>query len=207
VASNDYRIFEKKGNPNDIDSCVSIVWDGSGSMCGDKQKRSTMACAIIEEALKPLMPMKITNFTTEYRLVKHFQVKKFDDRDMNKNYAYSYGSSRSFNGGNKDGYSIKIASAELMRRPEQNKILIVLSDGLPSDYPSHSKAIGDVREAVKAARKNGIKVIAIFFGDEGFRKNTMDEYREMYEKNLISCAPQDISKELVKQIRMLFMQK
>ena len=207
VGVNDYRIFEKKGTPIHIDSCVSIVWDGSGSMCGEKQKRSTMACAIIEEALKPLMPMKITNFTTEGNVVKHFQVKKFEERDANRNYAYSYGSSRSFSGGNKDGYSIKVATAELMKRSEQNKILMVLSDGLPSDYRSHSQAINDVKTAVKDARKAGIKVIAIFFGDEGFRRNTMDEYKEMYEKNLISCAPQDISKELVKQVRMLLMQK
>lgn len=207
VGTNDFRIFEKKGNPLNVDSCVSIVWDGSGSMCGSKQKLSTMACAIIEEALKPLMPMKITNFTTEGNCVKHFQVKKFEDRDPVRNYAYSYGSSRSFSGGNKDGYSIKVATAELMKRSEQNKILLVLSDGLPSDYRSHAQAIGDVKTAVKNARKAGIKVIAIFFGDEGFRRNTMDEYKEMYEKNLISCAPQDISKELVKQVRMLLMQK
>ena len=207
VSTNDFRIFEKKGNPLNVDSCVSIVWDGSGSMCGEKQKRSTMACAIIEEALKPLMPMKITNFTTEGNCVKHFQVKKFEDRDTNRNYAYSYGTSRSFSGGNKDGYSIKVATAELMKRSEQNKILMVLSDGLPSDYRSHAQAIGDVKTAVKNARKAGIKVIAIFFGDEGFRRNTMSEYKEMYEKNLISCAPQDISKELVKQVRMLLMQK
>lgn len=207
VGTNDYRIFEKKGNPNDIDSCISIVWDGSGSMCGEKQKRSTIACAIIEEALKPLMPMKITNFTTEGGVVKHFQVKKFEDRDTVRNYAYSYGSSRSFTGGNKDGYSIKVATTELMKRSEQNKILLVLSDGLPSDYRSHAQAIGDVKTAVKTARQNGIKVIAIFFGNDDFRRNTMEEYKEMYEKNLISCAPQDISKELVKQIRMLFMQK
>ena len=94
-----------------------------------------------------------------------------------------------------------------MKRSEQNKILLVLSDGLPSDYHSHAQAIGDVKTAVKTARQNGIKVIAIFFGNDDFRRNTMEEYKEMYEKNLISCAPQDISKELVKQIRMLFMQK
>ena len=207
VSVNDYRIFEKKGTPYNNDSCLSIVWDGSGSMCGEKQSQSTIACAVIEEALKPLMPVKITNFTTDCNMVKHFQVKNFGDNDSSRNYAYSYGSSRSFNGGNKDGYSIKVATAELMKRSEANKILIVLSDGLPSDYHSHSQAINDVKVAVKDARKNGVKVIAVFFGDDGFRRNTMSEYMEMYERNVIACAPENISKELVKQIRMLFMQK
>lgn len=205
IATNDYRIFEKKGQPYHIDSCLAIVWDGSGSMCGEKQRQSTLACATIEEALKPLMPIKITNFTTEGSVVKHYNVKGFNDVDQQKNYAYSYGSSRGFSGGNKDGYSIKVTTKELLKRSESNKIMIVMSDGLPSDYRSHSEALSDVKNAVKEARKNGIKVIAMFFGDSRFRKNTFNEYKAMYERNLINCSPENITKELVKEISKLFM--
>lgn len=207
IGAMDYRIFEKKGQPYHVDTCLTIVWDGSGSMCGEKQKQSTIACATIEEALKPLMPIKVINFTTEGNVVKHFNVKGFGDTDKNRNYAYSYGSSRSFSGGNKDGYSIKIATKELQKRSEANKIMIIMSDGLPSDYRSHGDALSDVKTAVKNARKDGIKVIAMFFGDNSFRKNTYNEYKAMYEKNLINCAPENITKELVKEIRALFMSR
>jgi len=207
IGANDYRIFEKKGQPYAVDTCLTIVWDGSGSMCGEKQKQSTIACATIEEALKSLMPMKIINFTTESNMVKHYNVKGFEDVNNNKNYAYSYGSSRSFSGGNKDGYSIKVATKELQKRSEANKIMIIMSDGLPSDYRGHGEALGDVKTAVKNARKDGIKVIAMFFGDTSFRRNTYAEYKAMYEKNLINCAPENITKELVKEIRNLFMSR
>jgi nitric oxide reductase activation protein len=151
------------------------------------------------------MPIKITNFTTEGSVVKHYNVKGFNDVNQQKNYAYSYGSSRGFSGGNKDGYSIKVTTKELLKRSEANKIMIVMSDGLPSDYRSHSEALSDVKNAVKEARKNGIKVIAMFFGDSSFRKNTFNEYKAMYERNLINCSPENITKELVKEIRKLFM--
>lgn len=202
---NDYRIFEKKGEPFFLDTAFAIVWDGSGSMAGDKQKQSTIACAIIEEALKYLLPLKIVNFTTSGNRVVHYNVKGFDDNNPKKNYAYSFGSSRSFDGGNKDGYSIRVVAKELMKRPESNKIMIIMSDGLPSDYNNSKLGLNDVRTVVKKARKDGIKVIPMFFGDNNFRRETLPKYKLMYEKNIINCSPENITKELVKQIKMLLM--
>lgn len=54
--------------------------------------------------------------------------------------------------GNKDGYSIRAAALDLAKRTERRKILMVLSDGLPSGYFSEAEAIDDVRTAVQAAR-------------------------------------------------------
>lgn len=207
VATNDNRIFEKKGTPYNADTAIAIAWDGSGSMSGDKQVKSTIACATIEEALKPIVPLRIINFTVDGRMVKHFIVKKFEDRRKDINYSYSYGSSRGFNGGNKDGYSIKVLTQELLKRPEKTKVLFVLSDGEPSDYPSYKEAYDDVRNAVNFARRNSIIVISIFFGTEDFRKNSLPNYEYMYGKDLISCDPKDIYKALVKSIRRLLIKR
>lgn len=202
IVQNDYRLFQKKIEPNKTNAAVAICWDGSGSMSGTKQRQSTVACAIIEEGLKGLIPLKIVNFTTSYsNMVHHYIVKDFSDVDKRKNYAYSYGASRSFSGGNKDGYSIKILAKELEKRSEEQKLLIVLSDGLPSDYPSIGKGMGDVHDAVKAARKKGIEVISIMFGEKDFRESEYDNYLKMYESGLISTDPARIQEELIKQIK------
>lgn len=203
LGANDIRIFEKKGNPSKVDTCISICWDGSGSMCGAKQASSTNACAVIEEAVKGFIPLRIINFTTMSAGVTHYNVKDFNQENPRVNYAYSYGTSRSFNGGNKDGYSINIAAKELEKRPEARKFLIVASDGLPSDYRSGQEALDDVKNAVKKARDKGIHVIPIFFGDESFRKQTYQNYLYMYEKNLISCDTKDIAKCLVEELKKI----
>ena len=97
-------------------------------------------------------------------------------------------------GGNKDGFSIRAASAELLAQPYRKKILIVLSDGLPSDYNGgYAAGIADVLSAVLSARKSGIEVISIFFGDGEDSEN----FREMYgRRNCIVTEPDMIGDRL-----------
>lgn len=204
---NDFAIFEQKSTPDKTDAAVYILWDNSGSMCGSKQRLSTIACSVIEEGLKGLIPIKITAFTTECGMVKHFKVKDFADKAKSHNYAWSHGTARSFGGGNKDGYSIKIATKEIMKRPEKLKLLIVLSDGLPSDYPGIDYAMNDVKQAVKTARKNGVEVISVMFGEDDFRESEWKNYELMYETGIIATSPEKLTAALVKQIRKILFNK
>lgn len=204
---NDFGIFETKSTPDKTNAAVYILWDNSGSMCGAKQRLSTIACSVIEEGLKGLVPLKITAFTTESGMVKHFRVKGFNDKDRSHNYAWSHGNGRYFNGGNKDGYSIKVATTEMMKRSEQLKLLIVLSDGLPSDYPSTQEAMDDVRDAVKDARKNGVEVISVMFGEDDFRSSEFRNYEYMYKSGIIATSPEKLTGELIKQIRKILFNK
>ena len=85
--------------------------------------------------------------------------------------------------GNKDGYSIRAAALDLAKRTERRKILMVLSDGLPSGYFSEAEAIDDVRTAVQAARRRGLLVIPIIYTAR--TDENVDAYRRMYEKSMI----------------------
>lgn len=198
----EYNVFIKRGHPSVTDAVVSICWDGSGSMHGAKQKYSGQACAIIEEGFKGFVPLKIINFTVNGSQVIHFLVKDFDENSSSVNYAYSYFHSKGFNGGNKDGFSIRICAKELLKRPERDKILLVLSDGQPTDY-TYIKPETDVKNAVKWARSKGIFVAAMFFGDEYFRQSSQQVYEYMYEKNLINSAPEELPSRLVKILSKL----
>ena len=53
-----------------------------------------------------------------------------------------------------------------MARPERKKLLIVLSDGLPSNYNGSPTGKDDVRSAVDIAIRSGISVISIYFGGD-----------------------------------------
>lgn len=202
VAMDEYNVFTKDLNKSNVDAVVEICWDGSGSMCGGKQNYSGQACAIVEEGLKGLVPLKIINFSTDWKHVIHYLVKDFNDKDRSVNYAMSYTKSKGFNGGNKDGYSIRVCTQDLLKRPEKDKILIVMSDGLPTDYNSINPE-DDVKDAVKQARKRGIIVIPIFFGDERFRESSFNEYEYMYEKFIINSAPEELPDRLVKLLEKL----
>lgn len=196
----DLSVFKERKLPTIVDAVYYICWDGSGSMCGSKQSQSAYACAVIEEAVRGLYPMKIINFSTHGSVV-HYVVKEFDDRTK-KNAAYSFGAQRSFSGGNKDGYSIRQCTEELIKRKEQNKFLIVLSDGAPSDYSSHREAVDDVKSAVAFARQNKIDVTSIFFGSQGERDGQIELYNEMYGAgHIISCDPSEIVNHMVQIVK------
>lgn len=204
VKLKEYNIFDKLGRPSETDAVVEICWDGSGSMHGAKQKYSAQACAIIEEGLKGFIPLKIINFSTDWseQKVVHYLVKDFNENSRSVNYSTSYGISKGFNGGNKDGYDIRVCTQELLKRPERDKILIILSDGLPSDYNS-IRPMDDVKSAVKAAREKGIYVVAMFFGSDLFRQREYKNYEYMYQKNLINSSPEEIPERLVKILKKL----
>lgn len=200
VPANNPAVFKKKTYPVVNEAVYYICWDGSGSMYGDKQQQSGYACAVIEEAVRGIYPLKVINFSTCGQVV-HYVVKDFDERTK-RNCSYSFAAKRSFSGGNKDGYSIRQCTEELMHRREPNKFLIVLSDGAPSDYESHDAAIKDVKEAVAYARAHKIDVTSIFFGSAGEREREIDLYNEMYGAgHIISCEPEAIVNHLIKIVK------
>ena len=203
----EYRIFEKKGDPDETDYAVSILVDNSGSMgCQvyDEETKANLgtravcaknACVVFEEGLKGLVPLKIARFEENGALIHH-EVRGFEEASKTKN--YSWDMSTGTGNGNTDGFSIDVAVHELAKRPEKEKILFVLSDGCPTGYRSTKDGLTHVREVVEAARKNGIRVIAIRFGIDA-----VDTYKYMYQHSYISCHPKDIQKQLTKMLKKI----
>lgn len=203
----DETIFERRTKIDRSSITFYILIDNSGSM-GDavsvslrKFEAARSAAAVVEEAVKSLLPCKIALFNEVYK-TNHIVIKDFDDRQKGN---FSWNSLKTImpNGSNADSVNIRIAAEELSRRREVRKVLFVLSDGLPSAYDSAEDAGREVRQAVKDARSKGIFVIPIMFGTKSFLENNFDEYQKMYEKNIISCSPQQITATLVKTFRLV----
>ena len=190
----DGNVFEKKGARNK-DYAFYLLQDGSGSMGGTKEIESATTLSIIEEGLKEYSALKISTFASSGGNVVHYTAKQFDD-NRKFNHSYSFLKTRRANGGNKDGFSIRIATKELLKRQEQKKVLFVLSDGLPSQYSSQETALNDVRKAVEEARTKGIEVIAVMFGSDHFIQSAKSSYEYMYQYGIIACNPEDIGRKI-----------
>ena len=104
---------------------------------------------------------------------------------------------------NFDGYSIRYASKMLQKRPEKNKLLIVISDGQPAAnvYDSYSNiGVADTKDAVRQATADGVIVHGIAIG------GTSDTVlREIYgvnytENNDLSDLLKEFGSAILKQL-------
>ena len=183
--------------------------DNSGSMAGagavvnggrsisSKSTLSRIAASIIEYALRDLARVKISLFDVSLGKIRHATLKQFDEK-TNGTRLYNSINHVGIGCGNKDGYSIRVATKELAARRESMKVLLILADGLPSDYNGGEKAgLIDVKNAVKEARQKGIRVIPIMFGDARFRAQSAEDFAFMYG-SFISCNPVDVCDEFYK---------
>ena len=192
LARNDVRVFQKKGVDKPGDTAVYILIDDSGSMCGAKTEAAFCAAAVQEEGFKAHIPLKIVSFTTRTGII-HKVIKGWDEQHA-WNCCYNF--LRHHDGiqyGNDDQYDIRIAAKELLQRPEKNRILIVLSDGTPSD-------VEDTKAAIDEARKRGVKVAGIYFeyGEIGM---DADDFRHMYQRDYVCCTTDEIDKNLSKILK------
>lgn len=211
VGMRDPHVFMRKGQPMKADLATFLLLDNSGSMSSqgaktevngrvtylDKSTLSRTAAGIIERGLSKFTAMKISLFDVSGSQIRHATLKKFDERSTGSK-CYNSMPGVGTGGGNKDGYSIRIATADLMTRRESKKVLVILSDGLPSDYNGGTRAgMNDVREAIREARRKGVIVIPIMFGRASDREQMKDNFSYMYGQ-FISCDPIDITDEFTK---------
>ena len=162
-----YSVSQPSNNPN---VTIYILVDCSGSMTGrEKMKRAREAAILLHEACKELkIPHIITGFSTgRYKEVLHIPVIKYAEKEKSHQ-LIELDSMKE----NRDGYSIRVATHELLSLPvsdKNTKILMVLSDGIPRDFSDrywNNIAVADTAKSVREAEKKEIKVIGIYFGSE-----------------------------------------
>ena len=181
-------VFRRKAPPSKRETAFYLLIDRSGSMGagiggGNSKLFTALAtAAVLEEALKGIAYTKIVAFDGGTNAVEHCVIKDFDQKEIGSRCMDAMTQIAAGNG-NKDGYSIRAAALDLAKRTERRKILMVLSDGLPSGYFSEAEAIDDVRTAVQAARRRGLLVIPIIYTAR--TDENVDAYHRMYEKSMI----------------------
>lgn len=195
------HIFKSKTPPKTRETAFYLLIDRSGSMGtglgngSSKLFTALMTAAMIEEALKDIAYTKIVAFDGGPDIVEHCVIKDFEQKEFGSR-CYDAITQISAGNGNKDGYSIRVASMELIKRCEKRRILVVLSDGLPSAYRGETEAIEDVRSAVHEAKRRGIIVIPVIYAAD--TKHSLDAYTQMYGKSLVLASDSSILSEFEK---------
>lgn len=202
VKTNSRNVFYQNEQPTS-ETAIAFLLDGSGSMSGYSERQLRKMMTVFEEIFIDQFAMNIQIFSTTYGSTVHHVVKEWNDVPKpGHNYSWNGLEARRAGGGNKDGFSIRVMTKELESRQEERKILFVLSDGLPSDYNGGYRAgKADVRSAVLEARKKGISVIPIMFGDNSFLTKEKDTFHEMYGKHVLAVPREEILPKLVKILK------
>lgn len=199
LAINEGNCFEVKKKPEKFSGCCYVLQDNSGSMgSGRNSKRmfASEATARIEYAFKDFMPLKIVAFDEGGKIV-HEVIKNWHD---NFHYSCSYNFFHKGRSGccNADYHDITIATDELLARPEREKILIVISDGLPCGTKGCNGSPNEaVREAVEYARSRGIKVVGIYI-DDIVKDADRKVYENMYGTSCVFTDTDHVGDELAK---------
>ena len=169
-----------------------------------KREYACEAITVMEKGFSELMPLKITAFDAQgINYVSHEVVKDFDEIQTDVSCSYNFLIQGRGGCGNKDGYSIRIATQELLERNEDKKLLLILSDGAPSDYSSSKIARADVKSAVDEARESGITVLPIYFADI-LSDNEINEYKQMYGENIVATHPEEIEAKLLEIMKNFY---
>ena len=190
--SNNNKIFYKDIENEKGRYVIDILLDSSGSQSRNQYRVAIQAYIIASALTMAKIPNRVTGFSSflDYTILKRFRDYE-DPVSINEN-IFEYFCT----GNNRDGLAIKCICDGLIEREEENKILIVLSDGKPNDVKigaekersirgesayKGKRAIKDTANEVRLARQKGILVLGVFTGKE----NELTTEKMIYGKDFI----------------------
>lgn len=177
-AQEDKKFFYNKKLPNDLPMlAISFLLDESGSMEDEHRIDYCQKAAIIfSEFCSALdIPISIYGHSTRMKKVDLFIYQDFEGVSSDK---YRLSSIRSRNG-NRDGLPLGVVINHLLKRPEEVKLLFLISDGCPNHLGYCGKAATkDLQGLAAKCRRKGIIFVAAGIGQD--RKPLREIYGSHY---------------------------
>lgn len=168
-------LFERELLQDNSDFTVEILIDASGS----QQRRQSLVALqgfILSRALSIAgIPHRVTGFCTfgSYTILNEYRDYN-EGSEADENIFEFYGSAN-----NRDGLAVRAAADSLDKQPQENKIMIILSDGNPNDIIAANArqqkekqpycldfAVKDTATEVRKLRNRKISVLGVFAGEE-----------------------------------------
>ncbi len=169
----DSKIFVNSEYDEIGEYVVDILLDASGSQ-SIRSSQVAIAAKITADALCEVgIPVRVSGFTNETDFTILMRYRDYDDAKYENENIFKFKGLLD----NRDGLAIKVVARDLYKRKEPNKILIVLSDGLPEDtvYMGRrikekggvtsyrgSIAVNDTAHQIREVRRKGVAVLGIF---------------------------------------------
>ena len=129
------RIFYDYEKKREMNTCIHVLTDWSGSMTGSKMQYAADASGrlvwVFDRVLK--VPVQLAAFTNGQSRCDIGLIKKFSDRSISpEQIATNFAKFYEHTSANNDADSVMWAYRQLLKRKEERKILLVLSDGAPA---------------------------------------------------------------------------
>lgn len=169
-------IFQRRAPSMVLDCAITVLIDSSGSMHGAKFTAAASAAMCLNDLCEVSLrvPSEILGFTDDGRLPLYFEFKTFSERRADRlkvgariHAINAAGRMR----GNPDGDALLWAASRLKPRREARKILIVLSDGSPSDAVPGGDPDSSLKAAIKMLRSSGgVEVYGIGVMDDNVQR-------------------------------------
>ncbi|TDM13270.1 vWA domain-containing protein [Macrococcus lamae] len=180
------RLFYKNDQQSkELDATFTLLVDASYSM-EDKIEETKKGIILFHETLKKLMIRhEVIAFNEDtFSADKQSQRNIFD-------YLIKYQESLDSAAGpgittikaqddNRDGLAIRVAGEMIRRRSEQQKFLIVFSDGEPSAFDYEMNGIVDTHEAVNNLIRQGVFVINVFLSQSAIDSEVEATIKNIY---------------------------
>ena len=162
----DSRVFYKNALPNEMPAlCVGLLLDESGSMSWNDRATYARATAIILYDFCQTLGIPITVYGhSTSRGVDLYSYAEFDAIDRDDRYRMMDISAR---GSNRDGAALRFVAERLVHRPEDIKLLMLVSDGQPADAGyGGTAAEEDLRGIKHEYQRKGVLFIAAAIGSD-----------------------------------------
>lgn len=167
LCRNDGKVFYKNALPNEIPQmAVALLLDESGSMGSyDRCTYARASAIILYDFCQSLhIPITVYGHSTTHSDVALYSYAEFENIDGNDKYRMMDIAARS---DNRDGAALRYVAERLDRRPEEVKLLLLVSDGQPAACGYYgSAAEEDLRGIKQEYRRKGILFIAAAIGSD-----------------------------------------
>ena len=164
---NDGKVFVKNIMPQDMQPlAVALLLDESGSMSGVRSQVAMATAIIIQNFCEQLnIPIAIYGHSTGSYECELYSYIEFDTYTKKDKYRLTDIGAR---GCNRDGAALRYTAERLMTRPEEAKLLILVSDGQPNGSGGYwgAEAEADLRGIQKEYTKKGVCFCAAAIGDD-----------------------------------------
>ena len=163
----DGKVFTKNALPiQPPEMAVGLLLDESGSMAScDRATYARASAIILYDFCQALhVPVMVYGHSTGSKGVELYSYSEFDVIDREDKYRLVDISAR---GSNRDGAALRFVAERLSHRPEELKLLILVSDGQPADTGYYGTAAEeDLRGIQQEYRRKGILFVAAAIGDD-----------------------------------------
>lgn len=169
--------FSKRRLPSDgCDLAVALLVDESGSMSSNDRITAARATSVVLHLFCQFLniPVMIMGHTANGKTVDLYSYADFETYDKKDCYRLMDMSARS---DNRDGAALRYVAERLLKRPENKRLLILISDGepyAPGYYGTEAEA--DLRGIRREYTNRGLTMIAAAIGDD--RENIERIYKE-----------------------------